>query len=153
MKNTIIILTSNIGSNYIIEGIDENGEISEQTRQDVEMLLKQNFRPEFLNRIDEIVFYKPLAKSEIFLIVELLIKDLQKRLKDRQLTVMLTDKAKQYIVEGGYDNAYGARPLKRFLQSKIETLIARKIIEEDISPNTKLIVDYEQNKLTVKLEK
>jgi len=152
-KNTVIILTSNIGSNYIIEGIDENGEISEQTRQDVEMLLKQNFRPEFLNRIDEIVFYKPLAKSEIFLIVELLIKDLQKRLKDRQLTVMLTDKAKQYIVEGGYDNAYGARPLKRFLQSKIETLIARKIIEEDISPNTKLIVDYEQNKLTVKLEK
>ena len=152
-KNTVIILTSNIGSNYIIDGIDRNGEISAEAREKVESLLKQQFRPEFLNRIDEIVFYKPLTKSEIFSIVDLLVKDLQKRLKDKQLDVVLTDSAKQYVVDSGYDNAYGARPLKRFLQSKVETLIARKIIEEDLAPNTKLVVDYDGDKLLVNVEK
>ena len=152
-KNTVIILTSNIGSNYIIDGIDRNGEISLEAREKVDSLLKQQFRPEFLNRIDEIVFYKPLTKSEIFSIVDLLVKDLQKRLKDKQLDVVLTDSAKQYVVDSGYDNAYGARPLKRFLQSKVETLIARKIIEEDLAPNTKLVVDYDGDKLIVNVEK
>lgn len=152
-KNTVIILTSNIGSNYIIDGIDRNGEISLEAREKVDSLLKQQFRPEFLNRIDEIVFYKPLTKSEIFSIVDLLVKDLRKRLKDKQLDVVLTDRAKQYVVDSGYDNAYGARPLKRFLQSKVETLIARKIISEDLAPNTKLIVDYYGDKLVVNVEK
>ena len=143
-KNTIIILTSNIGSNYILEGINEKGEISEEARSLVEGMLKQQFRPEFLNRLDEIVFYKPLTKEEITKIVDLLMKDLQKRLKDKQLTVSLTPAAKDYVVEQGFDPIYGARPLKRFLQRKVETLIGRMIIAEDLLPNTHLEVDYDR---------
>ena len=150
-KNTIIILTSNIGSNYILEGINDKGEISEEARSLVEGMLKQQFRPEFLNRLDEIVFYKPLTKPEITRIVDLLMKDLQKRLKDKQLTVSLTPAAKDYVVEQGFDPVYGARPLKRFLQRKVETLIGRMIIAEDLRPNTHLEVDYDKlnDKLTV----
>ena len=143
-KNTIIILTSNIGSNYILEGINEKGEISEEARSLVEGMLKQQFRPEFLNRLDEIVFYKPLTKEEITKIVDLLMKDLQKRLKDKQLTVSLTPAAKDYVVEQGFDPIYGARPLKRFLQRKVETLIGRMILAEDLLPNTHLEVDYDR---------
>ena len=149
-KNTIIILTSNLGSPYILDGINENGEISEEAREKVDTLLKQQFRPEFLNRLDEIVFYKPLTKGEIFSIIDLMIGDLSKRLKENQLDVEFTDSAKNYIVEQGYDPNYGARPLRRFLQRKAETLIARKIIADDVAPNTTLIVDYDGEKLFVK---
>ncbi len=149
-KNTIIILTSNLGSPYILDGINENGEISEEAREKVDALLKQQFRPEFLNRLDEIVFYKPLTKGEIFSIIDLMIGDLRKRLKENQLDVEFTDSAKNYIVEQGYDPNYGARPLRRFLQRKAETLIARKIIADDVAPNTILTVDYDGEKLFVK---
>ncbi len=149
-KNTIIILTSNLGSNYILEGIEDNGQISLEAKNLVDSLLKKQFRPEFLNRLDEIVFYKPLTKEEIEKIVDLLMKDLQKRLSEKQLYVELTDKAKEYIVNQGYDPIYGARPMKRLLQSRVETLIARKIISDDLVPNTKLIVDYNGNDLVIK---
>ena len=149
-KNTIIILTSNLGSPYILDGINENGEISEEAREKVDALLKQQFRPEFLNRLDEIVFYKTLTKGEIFSIIDLMIGDLRKRLKENQLDVEFTDSAKNYIVEQGYDPNYGARPLRRFLQRKAETLIARKIIADDVAPNTILTVDYDGEKLFVK---
>lgn len=148
-KNTIIIMTSNLGSDYILEGINREGEISEDAREKVNMLLKRQFRPEFLNRLDEIVFYKPLKKSEISSIVNLMIKDLQKRLKDKQLTVSLTEKAKTYIVNFGYDPVYGARPLKRFIQRNVETLIAKMIITGNIEPGTELKVDYDGTKLII----
>ena len=146
-KNTIIILTSNLGSQYILDGI-EDGRISDSAKAQVEGLLKQQFRPEFLNRIDEIVFYKPLMKDEIVSIVDLMLEDLRKRLRDKQLDVQLTDRAKQYIVDAGYDPVYGARPLKRFLQSRVETLIARKIIAEDLHHGSVIEVDYDGNALT-----
>lgn len=149
-KNTIIILTSNLGSPYILDGINENGEISDEAREKVDTLLKQQFRPEFLNRLDEIVFYKPLTKNEIFSIVDLMIEDLRKRLKESQIDVTFTDSAKNYIVEQGYDPNYGARPLRRFLQRKAETLIAKKIIADDVAPETMLTVDYDGEKLFVK---
>ena len=149
-KNTIIILTSNLGSNYILEGIDKDGEINETARAQVDALLKQQFRPEFLNRLDEIVFYKPLTKTEISSIVDLMIRDLQHRLEDKQLRVAVTDKAKAYIIDNGYDPVYGARPMKRFIQRKVETLIAKKIIQDDIAPDTLLTVDYDGNQLLIK---
>ena len=126
-KNTIIILTSNLGSPMILEGMDENGNISEEARKEVDTLLKQKFRPEFLNRLDEIVFYKPLSKTEIFRIVDLLLEKLRKRLEDKQLELEVTDAAKECIVAQGYDVNYGARPLKRLIQSKVETLDASTI--------------------------
>ncbi len=130
-KNTIIILTSNLGSQYLLDGIDEKGEISEEAKANVEKLLKQSFRPEFLNRLDEIVFYKPLIKKDVVQIVDLLVKGLEKRLEDRQLHLSITPKAKELIADLGYDPMYGARPLKRFMQSKVESLIARKILSDD----------------------
>lgn len=149
-KNTIIILTSNLGSPYILDGININGEISEDARQKVDQLLKQSFRPEFLNRLDEIVFYKPLMKTEIYQIVDLMLNNLRKRLEERQLSLTVTDAAKDYIISNGYDINYGARPLKRWIQQKVETLLARKIIAEDIAPNTTLQVDYDGNRLIVR---
>ena len=148
-KNTIIILTSNLGSPYILDGIDENGNITESARAEVEKLLRQQFRPEFLNRLDEIVFYKPLQKEETKKIVDLLVADLQKRLADRQLGLRLTDAAKDFIVDGGYDPVYGARPLKRFLQHSIETVLARKIIAEDPEPGTVYVADVKDGELTI----
>ena len=148
-KNTIIILTSNLGSDYILDGIQENGEISEEAKEKVSTLLKQSFRPEFLNRLDEIVFYKPLRKNEISKILDLLILDLQKRLTDKNIKLNLTDSAKEYLIDNGYDEIYGARPLKRFVQKKLETLIARKILTQEILPNTTVIVDYENNELVI----
>ncbi len=147
-KNTIIILTSNLGSQYILEGI-QDGRITDEAREKVEALLKTQFRPEFLNRIDEIVFYKPLMKNEIDRIVDLQIADLRRRLKEKQLDVELTDSARSYIVDAGYDPVYGARPLKRFLQSKVETLIARKILSEDLHHGSVLTVDYDGHDLFV----
>lgn len=149
-KNTIIIMTSNLGSNYILEGIGEDGEITDETKEQVEKLLKNHFRPEFLNRLDEIVFYKPLKKSEIYRIVDLMLIDLKKRLSDKEIGFEITDKAKEYVVEGGFDPSFGARPLKRFIQRKVETLIARKIIADDIAPGTTLTVDYDGSQLIVK---
>ena len=151
-KNTIIILTSNLGSSNILEGITSNGEISQEAKKQVEAMLPHYFRPEFLNRIDETVFYKPLSKNEIFSIVDLLIGDLQKRLLEKQLTLTITDAAKTFIVEGGYDPIYGARPLKRFLQSKVETLVARAMIEKDIEPGIHMTVDCKNNALTLQYE-
>lgn len=149
-KNTIIILTSNLGSDYILDGINENGEISEEARNDVSKLLKTHFRPEFLNRLDEIVFYKPLTKAEIFPIIGLMLRSLQNRLKNKQITLEITDSAKEYIAENGYDPVYGARPLKRFIQSTLETMIAKKIIADDIEPYSTVTVDCENGNLILK---
>lgn len=149
-KNTIIILTSNLGSNAILEGINADGKISDQAKEQVNALLKQQFRPEFLNRLDEIVFYKPLTREEIGHIVDLQIADLQRRLTDKQLRVELTPAAKTFIVDSGYDPIYGARPLKRFIQSKVETLIAKKILQADVKPRETLLVDCDGNQLAVK---
>ena len=147
-KNTVIVMTSNLGSSYILEGI-KDGRITEEARAQVNLLLKQSFRPEFLNRIDDIVFYKPLDKEEIFKITDLMLEDIRKRLKERRLDVKLTDRAKNYLAETGYDPQYGARPLKRLLSSKLETLLARKIIEGDPAPDTVFTVDYDGENLTV----
>ena len=148
-KNTVIILTSNLGSNYLLEGIDANGEITQEARNQVEELLQHSFRPEFLNRLDEIVFYKPLTKDNITHIIDLIMKDLNKRLADKQLKCELTERAKDYIVETGYDPAFGARPLKRLVQRDIETLLARKIIAGDIDQGTTLVVDVENGEYSV----
>ena len=149
-KNTIIILTSNLGSEYILDGIQPDGTISQDAKDKVNTLLKKSFRPEFLNRLDEIVFYKPLMKAEISKILDLLIKDLEKRLEDKRITLELTSKAKDYLIDNGYDEVYGARPLKRFVQKKLETLIAKEILEQKILPDTKVQIDYNGNELVVK---
>ena len=149
-KNTIIILTSNLGSPIILDGMDAHGNISEDARKEVDALLKQQFRPEFLNRLDEIVFYKPLNQKEIFSIVDLLLKKLRKRLEDKQLELHVTQAAKEYIVAQGYDVNYGARPLKRLIQSKIETLVAKKIIADDPAPGTVIEIDYDGKQMICK---
>ena len=148
-KNTIIILTSNLGSPYILEGIGEDGELTQEAKDRVEALLKQQFRPEFLNRLDEIVFYKPLRKDEIAQIVDLLFADLRRRLADKELQLTVTPAAKDYIVEGGYDPVYGARPMKRFIQHEVETRVARTIIQQDIAPNSELVVDRQGDGLEI----
>ena len=150
-KNTVIILTSNLGSAYLLDGIDETGEISEDARQEVEALLKQSFRPEFLNRLDEIVFYKPLTKDNITHIIDLILKDLNSRLADKQLKCELTDRAKEVIIETGYDPAFGARPLKRLVQRHVETLLARKIIADQVEPGAVLTVDVDENETFIVL--
>ncbi|MBQ5336737.1 MAG: ATP-dependent chaperone ClpB [Oscillospiraceae bacterium] len=144
-KNTIIILTSNLGSNYILDGIVD-GEITEEARQKVDKVLKQSFRPEFLNRLDEIVFYKPLMKDQVIKIVDLMLVSLQKRLENKQLTITVTDAAKEFIIEDGFDPNFGARPLKRYIQRTVETLVAKKIIAVDLAPGSELIVDYDKEK-------
>ena len=148
-KNTIIILTSNLGSEYILEGIDENNEITPEARAQVDKLLKTHFRPEFLNRLDEIVFYKPLSKKEIYPIIDLMLDGLRKRLEDKQLELEVTDEAKKFIAKEGYDPIYGARPLKRYIQSKLETLIARTMIANDLDPFTTIKVDSDGEKLSL----
>ena len=147
-KNTIIILTSNIGSSYILEGI-ENGEISQSAKDSVNSLLKASFRPEFINRLDEIVFYKPLSKTEIGGVVDLLLENLRNRLADRQLGIVVTEKAKQFIIDNGYDEIYGARPLKRFIQQKVETLVAKQIIATDPKAGAVFTVDSDGTQLTL----
>ena len=148
-KNTIIILTSNLGSPYILDGI-ENGEITAEARAQVDQLLRQSFRPEFLNRLDEIVYYKPLGKEEIRGVVDLLLERLRHRLADKQLTLEVTDAAKDAIIEGGYDPIYGARPLKRYIQQKAETLAAKRIIADDPMPGTVLTLDAENGTLVMR---
>ena len=148
-KNTIIILTSNLGSVHILEGIKENGEISKEAIDSVNELLKASFRPEFLNRLDEIVFYKPLQKENIGKIVDLMLEDLRDRLAGKNLLLEVTEAAKDYIIEKGYDPNYGARPLKRLIQSEVETLIAREIIKKDIAAGSTLKVDETDGRLIV----
>ena len=149
-KNTILILTSNLGSQYLLDGIDEGGEISQEAKDQVDQLLKRSFRPEFLNRLDEIVYYKPLTKENITSIVDLLIGSLNKRLADKQLTVELTPAAKTYVIDNGYDPLYGARPLRRFLQHTVETLVGRKMIADEVLPGTTLVVDCKNDQLVVR---
>ncbi len=148
-KNTIIILTSNLGSSFLLEGIMPNGEISQEAKEQVSALLKQSFRPEFLNRLDEIVYYKPLTKQNIRGIIDLLVKDLASRVEEKQLKLVITDKAKDAIAEKGYDPVYGARPLKRYLQSKVETLVAKTIIASDLHPGNTLTVDVKGDDFAV----
>ena len=149
-KNTIIILTSNLGSEYILEGINDKGELTEEAKEKVEKLLKQSFRPEFLNRLDEIVFYKPLTQNEIGKILDLLIVDLNKRLENQEISIELTKSAKEYLIKNGYDPVYGARPLKRFVQKKLETLIAREIIKQTILPKQRVTIDCKDDELVIK---
>ena len=155
-KNTIIILTSNLGSSYILEGITPEGEISQEAKDQVNALLKSSFRPEFLNRLDEIVFYKPLSKENIGSIIDLQMKDLRERLQAKQITLEMTDAAKQYIIDNAYDPVYGARPLKRFLQSHVETLLAKKIIAGEIGSDDNnaemflVTIDAENGELVVR---
>ena len=148
-KNTIIILTSNLGSQLLLDGIDEHGEIRDEAREGVSELLKRSFRPEFLNRLDEIVFYKPLTKDNVTHIIDLLASELNRRLEDRQLSVTLTDAAKRYIVDSAYDPIYGARPLRRFVQHTVETLISRRIIADEVQPGASLTVDCRGDGLIV----
>jgi len=133
-----------------LEGINNQGEISEESRNEVNNILKRSFRPEFLNRLDEIVFYKPLSKTEIASILQLMFNDLKDRLKNKQLTFSVSDKAKSYIIEQGYDPIYGARPLKRYIQRNIETLIARVIISKYLEPNTNIEIDFDGKNFTAK---
>ena len=155
-KNTIIILTSNLGSSYILDGITPDGEISEEAKNQVNMLLKNSFRPEFLNRLDEIVFYKPLTRENISNIIDLLMNDLKKRLETKQIELSMTDAAKQYIIDNAYDPIYGARPLKRFLQSHVETMLGRKIISGEIGVSDeneemcKVVIDAENGELVIR---
>ena len=152
-KNTVIILTSNLGSPYILEGIDEaTGEISTDAKEQVNNLLKTHFRPEFLNRLDEIVFYKPLTRAETKKIVDLLLNGLKARLGEKELSLEITEAAKEFIVNSGYDAVYGARPLKRYIQANVETLIAKKIIAGDVTENSNLVVDVDNDSLTVKVK-
>ena len=146
-KNTIIIMTSNLGSDIILDGI-KDGEISPEAKERVSSLLKSSFRPEFLNRLDEIIYFKPLTKSNVTSIVTMALRDLEARLAERQVKLDVTDRAKEYIVDSAYDPIYGARPLKRFIKSNVETLVARLIISEDIAPDTTITVDYDGQTLT-----
>ncbi len=148
-KNTILILTSNLGSPFILEGMQDNGEISEDAKNQVNKLLHQQFRPEFLNRLDEIVFYKPLMREQIFKIVDLQMKDLKRRLADKQLDVEITEAAKNAVVDNSYDISFGARPLRRYMQQKFETLIAKHIIQNDPAPGTVLNIDYQNNEFVL----
>ncbi len=149
MKNTIIILTSNLGSDLILDGIDQNGEISDEARDGVNALLRRSFRPEFLNRLDEIIFYKPLTRENMYKIIDLLLAGISKRLEEKQLKLTLTDDAKQFVIDHGYDPAFGARPLKRYLQSHVETLAAEKIIRDDPAPGDTLTVDVVNGELAI----
>lgn len=151
-KNTIIVMTSNIGSRYLLEGIDEFGDISEQCETQVMNDLRDSFRPEFLNRLDEIILFKPLTKANISDIMDLMIVDLNKRLADREIKVALTQAAKNYVVARAYDPVYGARPLKRFLQKNVETLSARLILSDQVKPEDAILIDVAGGELTAKVE-
>ena len=152
-KNTIIILTSNIGSMYLLEGIDENGEIKEDAKDMVMNDLRAHFRPEFLNRIDEIIMFKPLNKDNLSYIVDLLIGGVNKMLEDKEVSIRLTDVAKTFVIDNGYDPNFGARPLKRYIQRTVETLAARIILEGDIDTGSVIEIDVKDGKLDAKVVK
>ena len=146
-KNTILIMTSNIGSQYLLEGIDENGDIKPEAQEMVMNELRAHFRPEFLNRLDETIMFKPLTKANIGGIVDLLIADLNKRLADREIEIAVTEQAKDYIIDHGYDPVYGARPLKRYLQKNVETLVAKMILSDKLGMNQKVTIDVDGDQL------
>jgi ATP-dependent Clp protease ATP-binding subunit ClpB len=148
-KNTIIILTSNLGSSYLLEGIEEDGSIRPEAQEAVMAELRRSFRPEFLNRLDEIILFRPLTRENLNSIIDLMVESLRKRLKDRDLDLELTDAAKELIIERGYDPLYGARPLRRVLQSSVETLVARTILRGDISAGSTITVDARDGELVV----
>ena len=148
-KNTVIILTSNLGSQYLLDGIGPDGEVSAEARAQVDELLKRSFRPEFLNRLDEVVFYKPLTRDNIYHIIDLLLVGLNRRLEDKRLRVELTDGAKALILDAAYDPMYGARPLRRYLQHTVENLVGRKIIAGETAPDTILTVNAQNGALAV----
>ncbi len=147
-KNTILIMTSNIGSSYLLDGIDGQGNISEESQKLVMDDLRAHFRPEFLNRLDEMILFKPLTKGNIYGIIDLLVADVNKRLADREISIALTEEAKNYVVEGGYDPTYGARPLKRYLQKNVETLAARLMLKGDVGAQDTILIDVADGKLT-----
>lgn len=151
-KNTILIMTSNIGSSYLLEGINENGEITEEARNRVEHELKNHFRPEFINRLDEIIMFKPLTRDNISGIIDILMDNLNDRVADKDLSITLTEAAKDYITEHGYDPVYGARPLKRYLQKNVETMAAKLILGDDLETGNRIIMDVENDKLVTKVE-
>ncbi|MED4971189.1 AAA family ATPase, partial [Parageobacillus toebii] len=151
-KNTVVIMTSNIGSHLLLEGVTENGEIKEETREQVLQQLRAHFRPEFLNRIDDIVLFKPLTMNEIKGIVTKFANELAKRLSDRHISLSLTDKAKEYIAESGFDPVYGARPLKRFMQKQIETPLAKEIVAGRVKDYSTVVVDYRNGQIVVEVQ-
>ena len=151
-KNTILIMTSNIGSPYLLDGIDERGEIKPDAEELVMNDLRAHFRPEFLNRLDEIIMFKPLTKANIGMIVDLMVKELDKRLADQELSLELTEAAKDNVIENGYDPVYGARPLKRYLQKYVETLAARKILSGDVHAGDTLVLDMRDGEFTVRIK-
>jgi ATP-dependent Clp protease ATP-binding subunit ClpB len=144
-KNTILIMTSNIGAQYLLEGIDENGDISEQATSQVMGELRAHFRPEFLNRLDETIMFKPLTKDNIGGIINLILADINKRLQEREITIEISEKARHYIVENGYDPVYGARPLKRYIQKYVETLAAKLILADKVRTGDEILIDLNEN--------
>ena len=152
-KNTILIMTSNIGSSYLLDGIDENGDIKPEAEEMVMNDLRAHFRPEFLNRLDEIIMFKPLTKKNVRSIIDLLVADVNRRLEERELSVELTDAAKDFVVEGGYEPMYGARPLKRYLQKNVETLAAKLILAGDVGRGDTILIDVKDGKLTAGVKK
>ena len=151
-KNTIVIMTSNIGSNYLIDGIRQDGTVDEEVKQKVEDETKKYFRPEFLNRIDDIVVFSPLTEDQIVKIIELAMKDIEKRLEERNITLEMTDAAKKFIADESYDPAYGARPVKRFLQRNVETELAGELIKGTVGDGDRVIMDNDGSKLTFRTE-
>jgi ATP-dependent Clp protease ATP-binding subunit ClpB len=145
-KNTILIMTSNIGAQYLLEGIDENGEISETAQNQVMGELRAHFRPEFLNRLDETIMFKPLTKDNIGGIIALIVADINKRLADREISIEISDEAQRYIVENGYDPVYGARPLKRYIQKYVETLAAKLILSDQVRVGDTILIDMNDTK-------
>ena len=152
-KNTILIMTSNIGASYLLDGINEDGTIKPEAEAAVMNDLRAHFRPEFLNRLDETILFKPLTKDNIGGIIHLIIADLNKRLEDKQLTIRLSDEAMQYIVDNAYDPVYGARPLKRYIQKYVETLAAKMILADQVEEGDTIVITVEDDKLSAKCEK
>ena len=152
-KNTILIMTSNIGSAYLLDGIDEEGNIRPENEKMVMNELRGHFRPEFLNRLDETIMFKPLTKTNITSIIDLLVLDVNKRLADRQIQIALTEEAKIWVVEGGYEPMYGARPLKRFLQKHVETMAAKLILSGEVSMGDTIELDSKDGELVAKVRK
>ena len=148
-KNTIIIMTSNLVSQYLLDGIDADGNISPEAEKEVMEDLQGHFRPEFLNRLDEIIMFKPLTKTNVRSIIDLLVADVNRRLEERELSVELTDAAKDFVVEGGYEPMYGARPLKRYLQKNVETLLAKKILRGDVHMGEEIVLDVKDDALYI----
>ena len=149
-KNTILIMTSNIGAQYLLDGIRDDGSISEEAEKDTMEDLRNHFRPEFLNRLDEIIMFKPLTKDNIGNIIGLIVDDLNKRLSDREISVRLTPAAQQYVIDNAYDPIYGARPLKRFVQKHVETMSAKLILEDRVRPHDAIEFDVENGELVAK---